>query len=80
MDTMASLLCVRINRGPLNKGGFPLARNFYALTHVNLTCVNKIEAMYGRSCVHVKLEPRPMFTFTRALSYTASILFTRVRV
>ena len=76
---MASLLCVRINRGPLHKGGFPLARNFYARTHVNLTCVNKIEAMYGRSRVHENVEPRSMFTFTRALSYMASILFTRVR-
>ena len=67
---MASLLCVRINRVPLYKGGLPLARNFYASTHV------KIEAMCGRSRVHVKVEPRSTFTFTRGLSCMASILFT----
>ena len=34
--------------------------------------------MYGRSRVNVKVEPRSTFTFTRGLSYTASILFTSV--
>ena len=43
------------------------------------TRVNKIETMYGRSRVNVKVEPRSTFTFTRGLSYIASISFTRVK-
>ena len=39
--------------------------NFHC--RVNFTCVNKIEAMYGRSRVNVKVEPCPIFTFTRTL-------------
>ena len=35
--------------------------------------------MYERSRVNVKVEPRSTFTFTRGLSYIASILFTRVK-
>ena len=61
-----------------NKGGFPLSHNFYLRTHVNFTRVNKIEIMYERSRVNVKVEPET-FTFTRGLSYIASILFTCVR-
>ena len=34
--------------------------------------------MYGRSRVTVKVEPRSTFTFTRSLSYIASISFTRL--
>ena len=49
------------------------------LTHVNFTRVNEIEAMYGRSRVNVKVERGSTFTFTRGLSNTASILFTRVK-
>ena len=59
------------------KGGFPLSRNFYVLTQVNFTRVNKIETMYGRSRVNVRVEPLPTFTFPRGLSYIASISFTR---
>ena len=47
-------------------------------SHVNFTRVNKIETMYGRSRVNVKVEPRSTFTFTRGLSYIASSSFTRV--
>ena len=61
------------------KGGFPLSRNFSVRTHVNFTRVNKMETMYGRSRVYVKVEPRSTFTLTRALSYIASISFTRLR-
>ena len=39
-----------------SKGGFPLSRNFHVRTHVNFTRVNKIEAMYGKSGVNVKVE------------------------
>ena len=45
---------------------------------VIFTCVNKIEAMYGRSCVNVKVGPRSTFTCTHGLSYNASISFTHV--
>ena len=47
-------------------------------THVNYTRVNRIKTMYGRSRVNV--EPSSTFTFTRGLSYIASISFTRVNV
>ena len=51
-----------------DKGGFPLSRNFYVHTRVNFTRINKIDKMYGRSRVKVKVEPRSTFTFTRGLS------------
>ena len=57
------------------KGGFPLLRNFYVCTHVHFTRVNKIETMYGMSLVNVKVDPPSTFTFTRSLSYIASISF-----
>ena len=41
------------------------------------THVNKIETMFGRSRVNVKVEHRSTFTFTRGLSYIAPISFTR---
>ena len=43
-----------------------------------LTRVNKIDILYGRSRVYVKVEPRSNFTFTCGLSYIASISFTHV--
>ena len=48
-------------------------------THVNFTRENKIEAMYGKSRVNVKVEPRSTFTFTRGLLFTVSISFTPVK-
>ena len=62
-----------------DKGGFPLSHNFYVRTHLNFTRVNKIEAMYKRSRVNVKFEPRSTFMITRDRPYIASILFTRVK-
>ena len=56
-----------------------LSRNFYTRTNVNFTRVNKIEAMYGRSSVSVKVERGLTFTFTRGLSYIASISFMHVK-
>ena len=61
------------------KGGFLLSRNFSVRTDVNFTRVNKMDTMYGRSRVYVKVEPRSTFTLTRGLSYIASISFTRLR-
>ena len=57
-----------------------LSLNFYTRTHVNFTRVNKIEAMYGRSRVRVKVERGLTFIFTRGLSYIASISFMHVNV
>ena len=48
-------------------------------THVNFNRENKIEAMYGKSPVNVKVEPRSTFTFTRGLLFTVSISFTHVK-
>ena len=56
-----------------------LSRNFYTRTHVNFTHVNKVEAIYGRSRVSVKVDRGSTFTFTRGLSYIASISFMRVK-
>ena len=50
---------------------FPSSRYFSMRKHVNFTP----ETMFGRSRVSVKVEPRS--TFTCALSYVASISFTR---
>ena len=60
----------------LFKGWFPLSRNFcvdsrnfYVWTRVSFTRVNKIEAMYERTLVNVKLERGSTFTFTRDLYF-----------
>ena len=39
------------------QGGFPLSRNFYVSTSVKFGFANKIEAMYERLHVNVKVEP-----------------------
>ena len=44
-------------------------------TLVNFTHVNKIEAMYERPRVNVRVERGSTFTFLRGLSYIASIFF-----
>ena len=46
---------------------------------VNFARVKKIETMYERSHIHVKVKLRSTFTFMRGLSYMAFILFTRVK-
>ena len=48
-------------------------------THLNLSRVNKIETLYERSRVYVKVEPRSTSTLTCGLSYIASISFSRVK-
>ena len=67
-----------VKNGLKLKGEFPLSHNFYALSHVKFTCVNKLEAMYERPRVNVKVERGLVFTFTRDLPYIASNLFTHV--
>ena len=65
-------MCIRVD--------FHCCVNFYVSTHVDFTRVHKIEAMYRRSRVNVKVGPRSFFTFARGLSYIArSILFKRVK-
>ena len=66
--------------GRVTQGLFPLSRNFSVRMHVKFRCVNEIEAMYERSQVSVKVEPRSTFTLTRESPHIASILFTRVKL
>ena len=47
----------------LAKGGFLLSRNFHVRTQVNSARLNKIEAMFGRSRVIVKVESRPTHVY-----------------
>ena len=47
---------------------------------MNFTRVNKIEAMYGRSRVSMKVERGLTFTFTRGLSYIVSISFMHLKI
>ena len=61
----------------VSQGWFPLTRNFSVRTLVNFTRVHKIEAMYERLRVNVRVERGSTFTFMRGLSYIASIFFTR---
>ena len=50
------------------KGWFPLSRNFFrAPTCAKFTFANKIEAMYERSYVSVKVEPRSSSSLISAL-------------
>ena len=56
-----------------SKGAFPLR------THVNFRRVNKIEVMYDRTLVNVKVERGSTFAFTCDLPYIAFISFTRVK-
>ena len=50
-------------------------------THVNFTRVNKIEAMYERPCVNVRVERGSTVAFTRDLPYIASdCIYARTHV
>ena len=60
-------------------GWFPLLCYFHVRTHVHFTRLNKVDAMYERSHVNVKVEPGSTFTFTRDLPHVATILSTRVK-
>ena len=48
-------------------------------THVNFTRVNKIEVMYDRPRVNVRVKRGSTFAFTRNVPYITSISFTRVK-
>ena len=62
------------------RGDCTLLGNSYVQTHLTFTRVNKIEDMYDRWRVNLKVEPRSTLTFTRDLLYIVSILFTCVKV
>ena len=57
------------------KGLFPLSRNFSMRTHVDFTRANKIEAMYERPQVNVKVEPRSTFTLNLRVAFHTLPLF-----
>ena len=65
-----------INKGHVRKGWFPLPRNFYVRTWVKFTFANKIEAMYERSDVSVKVEPCSTSLLTSTL-YTLPLFYLR---
>ena len=48
-----------------------MSRNFYVRMQVNFTRINKIETMYERSRVDVKVEPRLSYI----CAYTTEIFF-----
>ena len=50
---------------------------FYLLSCVKFVCVNKIETMYKRSRVNLKVKTRSPFMLSRNTSYIASVLFLR---
>lgn len=58
------------------KVGFPVWRNFYERTHVNLKGVHGIEAVSEVSHVDVKVGQDSTFSPTRNLSDIAPTLFT----
>lgn len=52
------------------RGGFTLTRNLHVRTHENFsnfTRVNKIESMYGKSRVNLKVERDSTFFFRASL-------------
>lgn len=59
-----------------SKVGFPVWRNFYERTDVNLKGVNEIEAMSEVSRVDVKVGQDLTFSPTCNLSHIAPTLFT----
>ena len=56
-----------IYKSTADEGWFLLSRHFSEQMQVKLMHVNEIEAMYGRSCVNVKVEPRSTFMLTCSL-------------
>ena len=62
------------------KVGFPVRRNFYEHTHVNLKGVHEIEAMSEVSRVDVKVGQDSTFSLSRNLSDIALTLFTHEKI
>ena len=54
-----------------------MSRNFYVRTCVKFTLANEIEAMFERSHVNVKFEPRSTFFFLKkkAQHFIACVYF-----
>ena len=78
VSLIISYLVPRILNLPLY--GFALSRNFHVRTHVNFSCVNKIEAIYERPRLNVKFGRGSTFTCTRDFPCTASIFFSHVKL
>ena len=62
----------------LSYGWSVLSRKFFVHMHVNFMCVNKVETMYRRLRIYVKVESHSIFTFTHCLSCIVSISFTHL--
>ena len=59
------------------KGGFLLSRDFHVRTQVNFTRLNKIEAMFRRSSIIVKVESRPTHVYVRPFIHCLYYIFAR---
>ena len=59
----------------LIKDGFPLSRNFYVRTCVKFTFANEIEAMFERSHVNVKFEPRSTFFLNKKAQHSIACVY-----
>ena len=62
-----------------SKVGFPVWRNFYERTHVNLKGVHGIEAMSEVSRVDVKVGQDSTFSPVRATFQTLPLLYLRTK-
>ena len=62
MSSWKSLIRTLISARFLNRW-ISTARNFHACTHVNFTRISEVEAVHGRSRVHVKDEPCKRFSW-----------------
>ena len=68
--------CLVLWISSLAKGGSPMSRNFYERTRVN-----KVEAVYGKSRVNLKVKRGSTFyVYERPCIQIAAILFTRAKV
>ena len=56
-------------------GRFPLSHNVYVCTHIKFTHLNKIEAMYGRLCINVKVEPCSTFRYLHKAFLTSPLFY-----
>ena len=53
---------------------------FFSFEHVKFTCINEIQAIYGRPRLKVKVQRGSTFTFKGDLPYITSISFKRVKI
>ena len=53
---------------------------FFSFEHVKFTCINEIQAIYGRPRLKVKVQRGSTFTFKGDLPYITPISFKRVKI